>query len=74
MSFSVLYMSFPVVILGLIPGDMLANLFQVVPELCSFANLDLQVALEIFSNRPNQPCWCVKGNSPDACDADRDSG
>eukprot|EP00775_Hariotina_reticulata_P006054 gene6054-6292_t len=27
---------------SLVPGDMLANLFQVVPELCSFANLDLQ--------------------------------
>jgi len=30
---------------GLVPGDMLANLFQVVPELCSFANLDLQVSI-----------------------------
>jgi hypothetical protein len=28
---------------GLEPGDMLANLFEKVPELCTFANLDLQV-------------------------------
>jgi hypothetical protein len=29
---------------GLEPGAMLANLFQQVPELCQFANLDLQVS------------------------------
>jgi hypothetical protein len=32
---------------GLEPGAMLANLFQQVPELCQFANLDLQVSRQL---------------------------
>jgi hypothetical protein len=35
----------PVTNAGLEPGQMLSNIFQQVPELGTFANLDLQVCL-----------------------------
>ena len=35
---------------GLEPGQMLSNIFQQAPELCTFANLDLQVSSK---------CWRV---------------
>ncbi|WIA44025.1 hypothetical protein OEZ86_010397 [Tetradesmus obliquus] len=42
---------------GLEPGDMLANLFQQVPELCQFANLDLQVVFNKDSSRVGPKEW-----------------
>ncbi|KAF6261849.1 Asparaginase/glutaminase [Scenedesmus sp. NREL 46B-D3] len=42
---------------GLEPGDMLANLFQQVPELCQFANLDLQVVFNKDSSRMGPREW-----------------
>jgi hypothetical protein len=49
---------------GLEPGAMLANLFQQVPELCQFANLDLQVnAAVVFVTRWGfQTLGCVQHN------------
>jgi len=44
---------------GLKPGDMLSNLFLMVPELTTFANLDLKV---IFNKARWDlmlaTCWC----------------
>lgn len=42
---------------GLRPGDMLSNLFQMVPELTSFANLDLKVVFNKDSSRVGPKEW-----------------
>lgn len=42
---------------GLEPGVMLSNLFQQVPELCTFANLDLQVVFNKDSSRVGPKEW-----------------
>eukprot|EP00879_Flechtneria_rotunda_P027314 GHRR01029258.1.p1 GENE.GHRR01029258.1~~GHRR01029258.1.p1 ORF type:complete len:383 (+),score=131.02 GHRR01029258.1:795-1943(+) len=42
---------------GLVPGDMLTNLFQQVPELCKFANLDLQVVFNKDSSNVGPKEW-----------------
>eukprot|EP00803_Ostreobium_quekettii_P004904 evm.model.scf_108.12 EVM.evm.TU.scf_108.12 scf_108:83271-88125(-) len=42
---------------GLKPGDMLENLFHMVPELTAFANLDLHIAFNKDSCRVGPPEW-----------------
>lgn len=42
---------------GLQPGEMLSSLFKVVPELSSFANLDLKIAFNKDSSRVGPTEW-----------------